>query len=30
MLVADSLKPEGKHREYVEKLKNNEIYWFLE
>ena len=25
MLVADSLKPEGKHREYVEKLKNKQL-----
>lgn len=26
LLQADSLRPESKHREYVEKLKNNEIY----
>lgn len=26
LLVADSLRPEQKHREYVDKLKNSEIY----
>lgn len=29
MLVSDSMRTGSPHKQYVEKLKNKEIYWFV-